>query len=42
MPSGCQTAWIQIRTDILSGIIWIQAVCKGYQQIAKFAAGKKS
>ena len=24
--------WIQIRPDVLSGLIWIQTVCKGYQQ----------
>ena len=23
----CQTAWIQIRPDILSGLIWVQTVC---------------
>ena len=33
--SGCQTAWMQIRTDVLSGLIWIQAVCKGYQHAKK-------
>ena len=32
IPSGCQTVWIQIRPDILSGLIWVQTVCKGYQQ----------
>ena len=32
MPSGCQTVWIQIRPDNLSGLIWVQTVCKGYQQ----------
>ena len=30
--SECQTVWIQIRTDILSVLIWVQTVCKGYQQ----------
>ena len=30
--SECRTVWIQIRPDILSGLIWIQTVCKGYQQ----------
>ena len=30
--SMCQTVWIQIRPDILSGLIWVQTVCKGYQQ----------
>ena len=24
-----QTAWIQIRTDVLSVLIWVQTVCKG-------------
>ena len=33
IPSGCQTVWIQIRLDILSGLYWTQTVCKGYQQI---------
>ena len=28
----CQTDWIQITPDILSGLIWVQTVCKGYQQ----------
>ena len=32
IPSECQTVWIQIRPDILSGLIWVQTVCKGYQQ----------
>ena len=27
----CQTVWIQTRPDILSGLIWVQTVCKGYQ-----------
>ena len=30
-PAGCQTAWIQIGPDILSGLICVQTVCKGYQ-----------
>ena len=32
IPSDCQTDWIQIRPDVLSGLIWVQTVCKGYQQ----------
>ena len=28
----CQTVWIQIRTIIMSGLIWVQTVCKGNQQ----------
>ena len=31
----CQTVWIQIRTDILSVLIWVQTVCKCYQQTTK-------
>ena len=33
----CQTVWIQIRTNILSVLIWIQTVCKGYKQMTKVA-----
>ena len=29
----CKTVWIQIRPDILFGLIWLQIVCKGYQQM---------
>ena len=32
IPSECQTDWIPIRRVILSGLIWVQSVCKGYQQ----------
>ena len=32
MPSECQTLWILIRPDILSGLIWVRTVSKGYQQ----------
>ena len=32
IPSECQTVWILIRPYILSGLIWIKTVCKGYQQ----------
>ena len=35
--SESQIVWIQIRTDILSVLIWVQNVCKGYQQMTKFA-----
>ena len=35
--SECQTVWIQIRTDILSVLIWVQNVCEGYQQTTKIA-----
>ena len=26
------SVWIQIRPDVLSGLIWVQTVCKSYQQ----------
>ena len=35
--SGCQTVWIQIRTDILSLLAWVETVCKGYQSTTKVA-----
>ena len=38
IPSGCQTVWVQIRPDILSSLIWVQTVCKGYQQMTKVLA----
>ena len=28
-----QTVWIQIRPKILSGLIWVQTVCKSFQQM---------
>ena len=37
IPSQCQTVWIQIRPDILLGLIWVQTICKGYQQMTKVA-----
>ena len=27
------TIWFQIRPDTMSGRIWVQTVCKGYQQV---------
>ena len=39
--SECQTVWIQIRTDILSVLILIQTVCKGYQQRKKVTASNE-
>ena len=33
IPSECQTVWIQIRPNILLGLIWVQTVCKCYQQM---------
>ena len=34
IPSEYQTVLIQIRSDILSDLIWIQTVCIGFQQTA--------
>ena len=34
IPSECQKVWIRIRPDFLSGLIWVQTVCKSYQQTA--------
>ena len=31
---------VQIRTDILMVLIWVQTVCKGYQQMTKVATCK--
>ena len=42
IPSERQTIWIKIRPDIpdiLSGLIWVQTVCNGYQQPTKVATG---
>ena len=39
--SACQTVWIQIRTNILSVLIWVQTVCKGNQLTQKVAAIKE-
>ena len=41
LPSRCQTVWIQIRPEILSGLIWVEIVCKGYQQTSKCLAGSE-
>ena len=35
------TVWIQIRPGILLGLIWIQTICQGYQQVTKPTAGSK-
>ena len=36
--SESQTDWIQIRADIVSVLIWVQAVYKGYQQTTMVTA----
>ena len=39
--SESQKVWIQIRTDILSVLIWVQTVCKGYLLKTNVAASKE-
>ena len=39
IPSECHTVWIQIRPDVLWGLIRVQTVCKGYQQMTKVTSG---
>ena len=39
IPSECKTICIQIRPNILSGLIWVQTVCRSYQQMT--LAGKE-
>ena len=44
IPSECQTVWIQIRPDILSGLMWVQPGCKSSQQstlVKELIVGKK-
>ena len=41
LPLQCQTVWIQIRPDKMSGLIWVQTVCKGYQQTTKSVTDSK-
>ena len=41
MPFCHQMVWIQITADILSVLIWVKTVCKGYQQATKMAARKE-
>ena len=31
IPSECQTDWIQIKPEVLSGLIWVHSVWKGFQ-----------
>ena len=33
IPSECHIVWIQIRPNVLSGLIWVQTVCISYQQM---------
>ena len=33
IKSECQTVWIHIRLDILSGPIWVQIVCTYFRQM---------
>ena len=33
LPSNCQTVWIHIKPDKMSGQIWVQTISKGYWQM---------
>ena len=33
--------WIQFKTNFLSVMIWVQSVCKGYQQMTKVTASQE-
>ena len=37
----CQTVWIQVRPDIMSGLIWVQAVFEGYHEMTKVATSRE-
>ena len=39
--SECQTVWVQVRLNVLSGLLWAQTVCKVYQQMTKVTASKE-
>ena len=39
--SECQAVLVHIRTDILLVLVWVQTVCKGYQQTTKVTTGKE-
>ena len=41
IQSECQTVWIQIRSDVLSGLIWIQTVCKDVSRRQKPPVAEK-
>ena len=38
LPSKCQKIRIKIKPDDLLGLIWVQTVCKDYQQTTKVAS----
>ena len=37
----CQTVWIQIRIDVLSVLICVLTVCKGYQETTNFVTSRQ-
>ena len=39
--SKCQTAWIQMRTDVMLALILVQMASKGYQQTTKVNTSMK-
>ena len=40
--SVCQIAWNQLRPDVLSGLNWVQTVCKSYQQTTKSVTSRQT
>ena len=40
IPSECPTVWIQIRLNILLGLILVQPVCKDYKQKTEVVTDK--
>ena len=41
IPSECQTVWIEIKPDVVMGLILAQPVCKVYQQTTQYATGRQ-
>ena len=39
--SEWMTVWIQIRTEVVSALIWVKTLRKGYQQTTKVSASKE-
>ena len=37
----CQKVWVQIRPDILSGLIWVQTISNGYEQTTVIVTGRQ-
>ena len=39
---SCQAVWIQIMPDVLSGLVWVQIVCKSYLQTTLYIVSLES